>query len=378
MSMESFNSLYNQANPYLLVIFVQFGYSVMTVLAKLALNLGMNPHVLVAYRMAVASILFTPFALVLERHSRPRMTLRVFAKITLLSLFEPVLDQNLFYAGMKITTPTFVLAMCNILPAMTFVMACIFKLEKVDMRRLHFQAKVAGTLITIGGAMLLTFTHGPSLNFPWTKRDFCRGQTAHSAHIQDPIKGAVMIIFGCLSWSSFIIMQVRIHLMSYDSCNDSKIISCQASLAALMCIMGTVESTILTFAMERANTAIWSVNFDVRLSAVVYGGILSGLAYYILGLLVKERGPVFISASNPLSMIMVAISGSFIFEEKFYLGRVLGSIVIVLGLYLVLWGKSKDQTTTSNSCTVGNSQASNHDLVASNANAARSPMDEPV
>uniref|UniRef100_A0A6N2LQ20 EamA domain-containing protein n=1 Tax=Salix viminalis TaxID=40686 RepID=A0A6N2LQ20_SALVM len=340
----SFNSLYNQANPYLLVIFVQFGYSVMTVLAKLALNLGMKPHVLVAYRMAVASILFTPFALVLER---------------------PVLDQNLFYAGMKITTPTFVLAMCNILPAMTFVMACIFKLEKVDMRRLHFQAKVAGTLITIGGAMLLTFTHGPSLNFPWTKRDFCRGQTAHSAHIQDPIKGAVMIIFGCLSWSSFIIMQAMI-LKSYPA---------KLSLAALMCIMGTVESTILTFAMERANTAIWSVNFDVRLSAVVYGGILSGLAYYILGLLVKERGPVFISASNPLSMIMVAITGSFIFEEKFYLGRVLGSIVIVLGLYLVLWGKSKDQTTTSNSCTVGNSQASNHDLVASNANAA---MDEPV
>ncbi|KAJ6429095.1 hypothetical protein OIU84_020686 [Salix udensis] len=358
MSVESFNSLYNQASPYLLVIFVQFGYSVMTVLAKLALNLGMKPHVLVAYRMAVASILFTPFALVLERNSRPRMTLRVFAKITLLSLFEPVLDQNLFYAGMKITTPTFVVAMCNILPAMTFVMACIFKLEKVDMRRLHFQAKVAGTLITIGGAMLLTFTHGPSLNFPWTKRDFCRGQTAHSAHIQDPIKGAAMIIFGCF--------KLAMILKSYPA---------KLSLAALMCIMGTVESTILTFAIERANTAIWSVNFDVRLSAVVYGGILSGLAYYILGLLVKERGPVFISSSNPLSMIMVAITGSFIFEEKFYLGRVLGSIVIVLGLYLVLWGKSKDQTTTSNSCTVGNSQASNHDLVASNANAA---MDEPV
>ena len=43
------------------------------------------------------------------------------------------------------------------------------------------------------------------------------------------------------------------------------------SLAALMCIMGTVESTILTFAVERANTAVWSVYFDVRLLAAVYG-----------------------------------------------------------------------------------------------------------
>ena len=67
MSMESFISLYSQARVYLLVIFVQFAYSVMSVLDKLALNLGMKPHVLVAYRMAVASILFTPFALVLER-----------------------------------------------------------------------------------------------------------------------------------------------------------------------------------------------------------------------------------------------------------------------------------------------------------------------
>ncbi|KAJ6690321.1 hypothetical protein OIU85_006577 [Salix viminalis] len=373
MSMQSFNSLYNQASPYLLVIFVQFGYS--------------------PTEWPSPPFLFTPFALVLERNSRPRMTLRVFAKITLLSLFEPVLDQNLFYAGMKITTPTFVLAMCNILPAMTFVMACIFKLEKVDMRRLHFQAKVAGTLITIGGAMLLTFTHGPSLNFPWTKRDFCRGQTAHSAHIQDPIKGAVMIIFGCLSWSSFIIMQAMI-LKSYPA---------KLSLAALMCIMGTVESTILTFAMERANTAIWSVNFDVRLSAVVYGNTLrAGLLHSWIASQGKgsriykcfkspehdygcyygdpssSKRSSISAGTHHVSLLGQPPNESSNDDEltqQSIIGRVLGSIVIVLGLYLVLWGKSKDQTTTSNSCTVGNSQASNHDLVASNANAA---MDEPV
>ena len=54
--------------------------------------------------------------------------------------------------------------------------------------------------------------------------------------------------------------------------------------------------------------------------------------------------------------------------------------MIILGLYLVLWGKSKDQTTTSNggsgtpheqtASAVGNLQASNHDLVASNVSAA--------
>lgn len=40
---------------------------------------------------------------------------------------RPVLDQNMYYLGMKYTTATFAAAMCNILPALTFVMAWILR-----------------------------------------------------------------------------------------------------------------------------------------------------------------------------------------------------------------------------------------------------------
>lgn len=40
---------------------------------------------------------------------------------------RPVLDQNLYYTGMKYTSATFTSAMCNILPAITFVMAWILR-----------------------------------------------------------------------------------------------------------------------------------------------------------------------------------------------------------------------------------------------------------
>ncbi|KAI7996272.1 WAT1-related protein [Camellia lanceoleosa] len=50
------------------------------------------------------------------RKVRPRMTTSVFLKIMLLGLLEPVIDQNLFYTGMKYTTATFATAMCNIVP----------------------------------------------------------------------------------------------------------------------------------------------------------------------------------------------------------------------------------------------------------------------
>lgn len=42
-------------------------------------------------------------------------------------MYRPVLDQNLYYNGMKYATATFSAAMLNALPALTFVMAWIFR-----------------------------------------------------------------------------------------------------------------------------------------------------------------------------------------------------------------------------------------------------------
>ncbi|CAL5406213.1 unnamed protein product [Camellia sinensis] len=69
------------------------------------------------------------FALLFERKVRPRVTTSVFLKIMLLGLLEPVIDQNLFYTGMKYTTATFATAMCNIVPAMFLLMAWILRLK---------------------------------------------------------------------------------------------------------------------------------------------------------------------------------------------------------------------------------------------------------
>jgi len=104
--------------------------------------------------------------------------------------------------------------------------------------------------------------------------------------------------------------------------------------------------------MERGKTAIWSINWDVKLLAALYSGVIcSGLAYYIQGVVMKDRGPVFVTAFSPLCMVIVAVMGSIILAEQMYLGRVLGAVIIVAGLYLVVWGKSKDyksQTPSTN------------------------------
>ncbi|KAK3009452.1 hypothetical protein RJ639_014209 [Escallonia herrerae] len=345
MSKESSSlQMFNRAKPYVLVIFVQVGFAGFGIIAKSALNQGMSHYTLSVYRNAIAAVVFAPFAIVLER---PRMTTSFFFKLLLLGLLEcvllrfaglsicrcrPVIDQNLYYAGMKYTTATFATAMSNILPALTFCMAWILRLEKVNIKELRSQGKIVGTLVTVGRAMIMTLVKGPTIALPWTKPKEISNHHSTS-NPQDPIKGALMIAGGCFCWAIFVVLQA-ITLKSYPA---------ELSLTALISMMGSLQGTVLTLLAERGNAAIWSIRWDIKLLAAVYSGIIcSGIAYYFSGLVLKEKGPVFVSAFNPLSMVIVAIMASFILAEQMDLGRILGAVVIAAGLYLVIWGKAKD------------------------------------
>ncbi|TXG49720.1 hypothetical protein EZV62_025595 [Acer yangbiense] len=293
----------------------------MSIISKFALNKGMSQHILVVYRHAIAFLVIAPFALIFDR---------------------PTIDQNLYYTGMKYTTATFTAAMSNILPAFAFILAWIFRFETVNIRKIRSQAKILGTIVTVGGAMIITLINGPMLDLPWTKpEDFNQEASTSSSNVQNPMKGAIMIVVGCVCWAGFIILQANT-LKSYPT---------ELSLTALICLMGTIEGTVFALFMEHGNsTSAWAIKFDYALLAAVYSGVIcSGIAYYVQGVIMKSKGPVFVTAFNPLSMVIIAIMSSFVLAEIMYLGRIIGAIVIVIGLYLVLWGKSKDQSPPSKS-----------------------------
>ncbi|CAA0827050.1 WAT1-related protein [Striga hermonthica] len=146
-----------------------------------------------------------------------------------------------------------------------------------------------------------------------------------------------MIAVGCTGYSAFYILQA-ITLKSYPA---------GLSLTAMVCSLGAFLGTILTFSVERGNISVWALGLDAKLLAYVYGGVVSsGITYYLSGVIMKEKGPVFVTSFNPLGMIIVAVMSSFIFAEQMTIGKVSGATVIVIGLYLVIWGKSKDQKET--------------------------------
>jgi hypothetical protein len=51
------------------------------------------------------------------------------------------------------------------------------------------------------------------------------------------------------------------------------------------------------------------------------GIVCSGVAYYVQGLVSRQRGPVFVTAFNPLCMIVTSVMGSIILKEQITLGR---------------------------------------------------------
>ncbi|XP_045808858.1 WAT1-related protein At2g37460-like isoform X2 [Trifolium pratense] len=273
-----------KATPFIAILSLQLGYAVMDVLSKAALNKGMSNYVFVVYRHAIAFIVITPFALYFDKKVRPKMTISIFIKIAALSLLEPVIDQNLYFLGLKYTTATFAAAMSNILPAITFILASILRLEKIKIKSIRSQAKILGTIATVAGAMVMTLVKGPILleTFGGKSHIHHSGGTSSNQHT---ILGSVLITIGCFSWACFFNLQ---------------------------------------------------------------GIFCSGLAYYFQGVVMKARGPVFVTTFSPLCMVIVAIMGYFLLAEQMFLGRVIGAFIICLGLYLVVWGKSKDYNNPSN------------------------------
>lgn len=325
---------FQKSKPYIAMISLQFGYAGMNVITKVSLNHGMSHYVLVVYRHAFAALAMAPFALVLERKVRPKMTFSIFMQIFVLGLLGPVIDQNFYYAGLKFTSPTFSCAMSNILPAMTFIMAVLCRMEKIDMKRVRCQAKVAGTLVTVAGAMVMTLYKGAvviSSGGHTTAEGPISAAAADSAD-KDWFKGSIFLIIATLAWAALFIIQA-FTLKRY---------SAQLSLTTMICFVGTLQSIVVTLFMEHKPSA-WNIGFDTNLFAAAYAGIvISGIAYYVQGLVIQDKGPVFASAFSPLMMIIVAVMGSFILSERIYLGGILGAILIVIGLYSVLWGKYKE------------------------------------
>ncbi|GAB4829826.1 hypothetical protein Ancab_019476 [Ancistrocladus abbreviatus] len=225
-----------------------------------------------------------------------------------LVVHQGTLSQNLYLESLAFTSATFASALGNLVPVITYILAISCRLEKLTLRSLSGKAKVAGTVIGIGGAMMMTLYKGVEIKLCSNNSHILKhGQTIR--HSRDAKMGE--------------------KYPPYAS-------------TALMTVMGSIQAIVFALCIER-DWKQWKLGWNIRLLSVSYLGIVgSGLMMALIAWCVRLRGPLFVSIFNPLALILVAIAGGFILNEKLFLGSVLGALLIICGLYMVLWGKGKE------------------------------------
>ncbi|VAI17898.1 WAT1-related protein At4g28040-like [Triticum dicoccoides] len=309
--------------PCVAMVLVQLFYSLVDMALKTAYGLGMRPIVFVAYRQGIAAA-----ALLLASLAARGLTLRpmavgsrAFALLFLASLASAT-GQYFYFMGLQLASPSMARATTNLAPGITFAIAAVIGLEKVDLRSSRSIAKIVGTVVCLAGAMLMAFFKGPKL----------LGALLLPA-TDDWVRGGIYLMGNAFCFSIWYILQVPVCKSYLDP----------LSLATWMCFLATLQCAVMAFFLEANYMEIWKLASIWELPCILYGGVFaSGANFFMQSWCISVKGPLYSAIFTPLSAVITTILSTLVLHEELHIGSVLGAIVIILGLYVVLWGKADD------------------------------------
>ncbi|THG14374.1 hypothetical protein TEA_027790 [Camellia sinensis var. sinensis] len=230
------------------------------------INVGNTIITKALYRMACIS-----------RHSLPNMTMGVFLQILALGVLEPSLDHNLMYVGSKQTPASFLSCMAGVRPALTFIAAWIFRLEIVRFNQRRSQAKLLGTIIMAGGAIIIGLYSGPTISSSFHS-DICEQDSGIK---EDYIEGSTYVFISVVSFILYIILSGKV-VMKYPA---------PLALTAYVCLTRAIIDTGVALALEVRHKASWNIGWDIELLCYFYVGlVVSALATYVQNIFDKEQG----------------------------------------------------------------------------------------
>ncbi|KAL9273159.1 WAT1-related protein, partial [Drosera capensis] len=276
------------AAPYVGMIMAECAQVGLIILSKQALSSGMSSFVFVTYSNALAAL-------------RPPISLWLLGGFFLLGLLGS-LAQIFGYVGINYSSPTLGTAMLNLVPGFTFLLAIVFRMEKLDWKSFIFVAKSAGTIISVAGALVVTLYQGPSL---------LRASSAHSHHLNHHkqnskwVLGGLFLVMDCVMASGWLILQAPI-LRKYPA---------ELIVVFFYCFFVTIQCGIVTLCVERDISA-WSLKPKIRLISILYSAVFgSAFQVGVSSWCLQRKGPVFVSMFKPVG---VAIAVAFGFDWYLY------------------------------------------------------------
>ncbi|MED6173329.1 hypothetical protein PIB30_058281 [Stylosanthes scabra] len=218
-------------------------------------------------------------------------------------------------------------------------------MEKISVKSRSSQAKVMGSIISIGGAFVLTFYNGPSMTMTISNNSHHTKITSlPSLLLHQPINilksvDTNWVIAGILLTADYLLVSLW-YILQVDVLKDYPD---ELSMLFFYNVTSTIISAIVGSIME-PNASAWKISLDISLLSILCSGLLGKfLSNAIYAWVIHIKGPVYVTSFKPLSIVISIAMGVMFLGDTLYIGSIIGATIISIGLYTVLWGKSKEE-----------------------------------
>ncbi|XXG89256.1 hypothetical protein AAC387_Pa12g1304 [Persea americana] len=185
--------------------------------------------------------------------------------------------------------------------------------------------KLSGTLFSVSGAFTMIFWHRKAI------------KTVVAGSSGNWVVGYILATLGILSLSSWLVLQGPM----------SRRYPAELSMTTMMYFFGTLQTCFLV-AFVKINAYEWKLKWDLELLNIFFGGVVnSGIGIFIFSWCARVKGPLFVAVFAPLTLLFTAIVEVLFLGSTLTVGSIVGSLMIVGGLYVFLWSKYKEESDSS-------------------------------
>ncbi|KAM0939312.1 putative EamA domain-containing protein [Dioscorea sansibarensis] len=321
--------------PYVIMTFSELLLAIYMALLQAVLDpsRGIDAIVFFVYESTISAVVLSSLAFLVERGRRPKFSFTVVLWALLIGCLDVPLGQLLMTASMRYVTAKFQSVALNTTPAVVFVMAVVCRRESFRFLSVNGQAKLWGVLISATGALLMVIVSSK--------------ESSSSAESNGPLSatgfwilGSLMNGIAVLATASGTLLVEKVS-MTYPA---------TVTLAAMINFFGTVLTVIAAVLIERKPSS-WKITWspNLQLFTIFYGGIVvTGGTFWAHIWCIHKKGPVFTMAFSPLLIVFSFILEAIITGSIFHLrSNLSGALLVVGGLYLLLWSKCKDKKKVS-------------------------------
>ncbi|KAK9925242.1 hypothetical protein M0R45_033571 [Rubus argutus] len=324
-------SCYRDVLPFTAMVAMECTNVGLNTLFKAATMRGMSYHVFVVYSYSIAALALLPAPFISHR-SRvlPPLNFSIMSKILLLGLIGSS-SQIMGYTGINYSSPTLASAISNLVPAFTFILAVIFRMENVALKSRSSQAKILGTVVSLSGAFVVTLYKGPRISLTNQTQTLLLNSTPSNSN---------WVIGGLLLTAEYILVPVwyivQAQIMKEYPNELTVIFFYNVCVSIVAAVAGLITEK---------NPNAWRLRPNMALVSIVCSGLLGSLLNNTVHTwTLRVKGPVYVTMFKPLSMAIAVAMGVMFLGDTLRLGSLLGATIISVGFYTVLWGKSKEET----------------------------------